>query len=73
MISDRAVSGMLKAGVLEQHLHQDRIAHAGKRQNESQDGGSLVLEPVELSLAVFDPDTTFSVRTTHSATDKFDL
>jgi hypothetical protein len=64
---------MLKAGVLEQHLHQDRIAHGGRRQNESQDGGSLVLEPGELSLAVFDPDTTFSVRNTHSATDRFDL
>jgi hypothetical protein len=73
VISDGAVSGMLKAGVLEQHLHQDRIAHAAKRQSESQDGGSLVLELVELSLAVFDPDTTFSVRNTHSATDRFDL
>jgi hypothetical protein len=60
----------LKTSVLEQNLHQDCIDHASKRQNERQDGGSLVPEPVELNLTVFDPDMTFSVRHTHSATDK---
>ena len=49
------------ASISEQHLHQDRIDHASKRQNEGQDGGSLVLEPVEFNLTAVDPGMTFSV------------
>jgi hypothetical protein len=51
-------------------LHQDRREHAGQRQNEGQEDGRLVLEPVELSLTVCDLDAPFSVRNPHSTTPR---
>ncbi len=52
---------------LEKYLHQDRIAHAGKRQGEGQDAGSLVFEAVDPSLTVLELDWTFSLRSCHFA------
>jgi hypothetical protein len=49
----------LKASLLEQGLHQDRIAHDGERQSESQDDSNLSFEPVDPSLSVVGPDRKF--------------